>query len=163
MSKPPFKQPTPGDIPTTLEWKDIEASAPAMVAAFRAIGPTLTESGLTEALLELVKVRVSQINACAFCLSMHLALARRHGVEQEKLDLLATWRETSLFHPQERAALAWAEALTRLADNHPSHELAAELDRWFNVPQKIALTGAIGLINAWNRLMVGMGMQPSTQ
>lgn len=92
-------------------WSEFESSADQVVKAMRSFMPAFSASGLDKALLELIKVRCSQINGCAFCVEMHLKLARQAGISQQKLDLLAVWKESAAFDDQEKAALHWAELL----------------------------------------------------
>ena len=109
-------------------------------------------------LVELVFLRVSQINGCAYCLDMHGAALRKAGVEQRKLDTIAGWRDSRFFDPRERAALAWAEALTRLSNGTPEDAVYEALAAHFDEHEIAVLTMAIATINAWNRL--GVGLQP---
>ena len=106
-------------------------------------------------LLNLIKIRASQINGCAYCVGLHVAEAREHGETDERLDMVAVWREAECFGRAERAALAWCEALTRLPDSGAPDELFDELARRFTSEQVVALTLAIVAINGWNRLNVG--------
>lgn len=110
---------------------------------------------LDSKLLGLVKVRASQINGCTFCLHMHSAEAIKHGESATRLLLLDAWRESSLFSPRERAALAWSESLTRIAETHAPDETFEELRRHFSQDEIVALSIAIALINAFNRLAIG--------
>lgn len=111
-------------------------------------------------LLELVKTRVSQINGCAFCVDMHTRDARKLGETEQRLYTLSVWHETQLFTPRERAALAWAEALTRLPDG-VSDELLAATRAEFSDPELVQLTHAIITINSWNRL--GVAFRPAIE
>ncbi len=106
-------------------------------------------------LLELVKTRASQINACAFCLEMHTREARQKGETEARLYLLSAWRESSLYSPRERAALAWTEALTDLPRSGAPDEDYEEAQSLFNDQELVELTLAIVAINAWNRISVG--------
>jgi AhpD family alkylhydroperoxidase len=106
-------------------------------------------------LLDLVKIRASQINGCAYCLALHAGEAREHGETDERLDMVSVWREADCFGPAERAALAWCETLTRLPDSGAPDELFEELTRHYTPEQIVALTLAIVAINGWNRLNVG--------
>ncbi len=99
-----------------LTYDTFAKAAPAAHAALLAMGKAVDESGLDKSIVELAKLRVSQINKCAFCLQIHLNVSRQLGIAQEKLDLVATWHEAGIFSDKECAALAWAELLTRLAD-----------------------------------------------
>lgn len=105
-------------------------------------------------LLDLVRLRASQINGCAFCVRLHSDDARRAGEADERLDMVSVWREAECFEPAERAALAWCEAVTRIADDPPADALYEELARHFDPAQIVALTVAIVSINGWNRLNV---------
>jgi AhpD family alkylhydroperoxidase len=105
-------------------------------------------------LLDLVKVRASQINGCAYCVRLHADEARAQGETHERLDMVAVWREADCFGRAERAALAWCEALTLLPSSGAPDELFEELRHHFTDQQIVALTLAIVAINGWNRLNV---------
>ncbi|MFT4021702.1 MAG: carboxymuconolactone decarboxylase family protein, partial [Acinetobacter sp.] len=92
--------------------------SPAALAALLEMGKAVDDSGLEKTLTELVKIRVSQINGCAFCIQFHLQIARRIGIDAIKLDLVAAWRDVDVYSARELAALEWAEEVTRLADHH---------------------------------------------
>lgn len=119
----------------------------------------LAASGLEHSLIELVKMRASQINGCAYCLHMHSRDARAAGESEERLYLLSAWRESSLYTDRERAALAWTEALTRIADTHAPDEDYEPLKAHFTEAEIVDLTLLITTINAWNRLAVGFRSQ----
>jgi AhpD family alkylhydroperoxidase len=108
----------------------------------------------------LIDLRVSQINGCAFCLDMHANEARHAGESQQRLDCLAAWRETSFFTDRERAALAWAESLTLIAETHAPDDVYAEVKKHFPDKELVDLTTAIGMINLWNRLGIGFRGEP---
>jgi AhpD family alkylhydroperoxidase len=108
----------------------------------------------------LIDLRVSQINGCAFCLDMHANEARHAGESQQRLDCLAAWREAPFFTDRERAALAWAESLTLIADTHAPDEVYAEVKKHFADKELVDLTAAIGMINLWNRLGIGFRGEP---
>lgn len=130
--------------------------APKAVAALEALDASVARAGLDPALVELVKIRVSQVNGCAFCLRLHVAWARAAGVPDGKIDTVATWREAGTFTPRETAALAWAEALTLLpAEGAPDATYAA-LREHFDEAESAFLTIAVGTINQWNRIAVGL-------
>jgi len=118
-------------------------------------------SSLEKPLLELVKIRASQINACAFCLHMHTRDARKAGESQERLDLLAAWREAPLFTDRERAALAWTEAVTSVADTHVPDEVYDTARTAFSDQELVDLTMAVVAINGWNRLLVAFRVPPA--
>ena len=115
----------------------------------------LKNSGLEHSLIELVKTRASQINGCAYCIHMHTKDARAHGETEERLYLLNAWRESPLYSDRERAALAWTEALTLVAETHAPDEDYAALSAHFTPQEQVNLTVLIGAINAWNRLAIG--------
>lgn len=135
-----------------LSYDGFTKAAPAAHAALLAMGKAVEESGLDKALVELVKLRVSQINNCAFCLQIHLNIARRLGVAPEKIDLVATWEEAGIFSEKECAALAWAEALAHLPGRSVSDAVHDTARRHFDETELMWLSVAIANINAWNRL-----------
>ena len=120
-----------------------------------------TTSSLDAQLIELVDIRASQINRCAFCLSVHIPNGRTIGLTAEQIDLLAVWREAGdIFSARERAALAWAEALTLLPQSQAPDELYEEVRVHFSEQETVELTWAIVTINVWNRMAVSMGTPP---
>jgi AhpD family alkylhydroperoxidase len=135
-------------------------SAPAAYAAMGALGKAVDDSGLEKSLTELMKVRVSQINRCAFCLQYHLNLARKIGIPVEKLDLLAAWREAGVYTAREMAALSWAEDLTMLPGNGASNQAWSALLEHFSISEAMFLTISIATINSWNRIGVGLEFSP---
>jgi AhpD family alkylhydroperoxidase len=143
-----------------IPYETFQKTAPGTQAALLAMGKSTEESGLDKAIVELAKLRVSQINNCAFCLQIHLNVSRRLGVPQEKLDLVATWHEAGIFSDKECAALAWAEVLTRLADRSVPDEAYEAVRRHFDENELIALSAAIANINAWNRLGAAFRFAP---
>jgi len=116
---------------------------------------SLKNSGLEHSLLHLVKVRASQINGCAYCIHMHTKEARAQGETEERLYLLDAWRESPLYSDRERAALAWTEALTLVAETHAPDNDYALLSAHFTPEEQVKLTVLIGTINTWNRLAIG--------
>lgn len=130
-------------------------TCPEAYEAVRALNAYVQSCGLEHSLLELVKIRASQINACAFCIDLHVKVARKAGESEQRLHLLSAWRDSSLYSERERAALAWTEALTRIADSHASDSDYAALKAQFTDEETVKLSVAIGLINLWNRLMAG--------
>lgn len=136
-----------------------ETAFPSAYAdAIRLSGATAkiaAEAGLDHALLELVKIRASQLNACAFCIDMHTTDARKGGESERRLNLLAAWHETELFSAQERVALELTETLTRLAETRDvSDELYTRALTVFDEKQYSALVYSIAMINFWNRISV---------
>ena len=134
--------------------------SPAAREAVLQVEAYIQSCGLDKKLIELLKLRASQINQCAFCIDMHAKLARKFGESEQRLDLVAVWRETTLFTDRERAALAWVEALTRLPDDGAPQALFDDLGGHFNDKEIVDLTVLAGLINLWNRLGVGFQLQP---
>jgi len=133
--------------------------APEVYAALRGVERYIQNCGLEKSLIELVKMRASQINGCAFCLDMHSKDARRAGETEQRLYLLNAWRESPLYTPRERAALEWAECLTLVAEKG-APDLAWEgLSAQFSPQETVNLTTLIGMINLWNRLSIGMRAQ----
>jgi AhpD family alkylhydroperoxidase len=140
-----------------IEWAK---HAPEAYKAMVGLEMALAKSGLENSLLELVRLRASQINGCAYCVNMHANDARKAGETEARLQTLCVWEETSYFTPRERAALAWVESLTRLPDLHaPEHQYRALLEH-FSEAEVANLTLAIATINAWNRFGVGFAMIP---
>ncbi len=131
--------------------------APDAYRAVSGVEAHIRQCGLEQSLIELVKMRASQINACAYCLDMHSRHARAGGETEQRMYLLDAWREAPFYTARERAALAWTEHLTRLPAAHPSGGARDALAGSFS-PMEIAnLTVLIGLINLWNRIAVGGG------
>ncbi|MES2459055.1 MAG: carboxymuconolactone decarboxylase family protein [Armatimonadota bacterium] len=130
-------------------------AAPDGIKAMMALETSIRASGLEHSLLELVKLRASQINGCAYCIHMHATAARSHGETEMRLYLLSAWRESSLYSGRERAALAWTEALTLVAETGAPEADYADLSAVFSESEQVNLTLAIGAINVWNRLQVG--------
>jgi AhpD family alkylhydroperoxidase len=144
---------------TQTSFESFAAQFPDAVAALRTLSK-VSAQGLDKGLVELVKVRASQINGCAYCLQFHINLARKFGVSKDKLDLVAVWREASIFAPLERAAFAWAESLTDPQYRESSAEANAALAEHLNEDQIIRLTIAVATINAWNRIAGPLGFEP---
>jgi AhpD family alkylhydroperoxidase len=145
---------------TRIDFPDFKHLAPAIYAAMAALGKAVAAAGIEAALIELLKVRASQLNACSFCIVFHLDLARGAGVPQRKLDLVAGWRDTAEFSARERAALAWTEALTRIAGQPVTEADRAAVAAHFPPGELAALTTAIAHINAWNRIAGPLGFVP---
>lgn len=151
--------------PSSLARQELEtytAIAPTAVAALRALGKAVEESGLEKTLTELIKVRASQVNGCAFCVQYHLNLARKAGVAPEKLDLVAVWHDAGIYTDRERAALAWTEAVTLLAESQVPDEVFAQARAVFSEEELVDLTLAISTINSWNRLAVSFRQSPGS-
>lgn len=128
--------------------------------AYRALAALTRASAVDHGLAELMKVRASQLNGCAYCIDLHVGIALKAGEIQRRLHALAAWRESPFFTERERAALALTEALT-LMDRGPLPDaVAAEVARCFDESERSSLVVVIAGINAWNRVMVAAGDQP---
>src|SRR6202035_964186 len=119
-------------------------------------------SNLEPSLIELVKMRASQINGCAFCIDMHSKDARAEGETEQRLYALNAWRETPFFNDRERAALAWAEAVTLVAEGHVPDEVYDEARQQFSEEELVNLTMTLVTINSWNRLAIAFRAVPGT-
>ncbi len=139
---------------------DLEQAAPTAYKAMLRLDAESHRLGLDPPLLELVKTRASQLNGCAYCLDMHTKDARAAGESEERLYLLSAWRESPLYTPRERAALALTEAVTLLADTGAPDAVYEEAAAQFPEPELAALIWAIVVINAWNRIGVTTRMEP---
>src|SRR5262249_3668386 len=133
---------------------NIFTAAPGTIKAALALEAHLASTGLEQSLYHLVKTPASQINGCAHCVHMHTRDARAHGETEERLYLLSAWRESPLYTARERAALAWTEALTLIADTHAPDDVYEALKPHFTETEIVNLTVLIGMINLWNRLAV---------
>ncbi|HEU0157163.1 MAG TPA: carboxymuconolactone decarboxylase family protein [Stellaceae bacterium] len=137
-------------------------TAPEAMKALRQVEAYIHNSGLDKRLIELIKMRASQINGCAYCLDMHSKDLRHQGETEQRIYLLNAWHESPLYTPRERAALGWTEALTRVADTHAPDADWAEVRRHFSDKELVDLTTLIGMINLWNRLAIGFRYQHPT-
>jgi AhpD family alkylhydroperoxidase len=135
--------------------------APEGYAALRNVEVYLARSGLPKRLIELVKMRASQINGCAYCLDVHSKDARKAGESEQRLYLLNAWRESPAFSEAERAALGWTEALTNVGESRADDADFAALRPHFSDKEIVDLTYLIGMINFWNRLAIGMRYVPA--
>ena len=133
---------------------DHTKAAPGAVQAMMGLEKYVHNSGLEASLLKLVKMRASQINGCAFCLDMHSKDARADGETEQRLYLLNAWREAPFYSARERAALAWTEAVTLIADGHVPDEVFQEARQHFSEQELVNLTLAVVAINGWNRLLI---------
>lgn len=136
--------------------------APKGIQAMRGLEEHVRQSGLEPELLELVRLRVSQINGCAYCIDMHAKDARARGESEQRLYGLSAWEETPYYSARERAALAWAESLTRIAESHAPDELYALVRQHFSELELVELSLAIVAINGWNRLAIGFRSVPGS-
>jgi AhpD family alkylhydroperoxidase len=137
-----------------------KAIAPDAYNALRGLQNYIDACGIEKPLIELIKVRASQINGCAFCIAMHTADAVKGGESHARLHLLNAWRETAVFSARERAALALTEAVTLVADTHVPDEVYDEARQQFSDKELVDVAYAVFAINAWNRLAITFRMQP---
>jgi AhpD family alkylhydroperoxidase len=135
---------------------DYQKVFPDALRAMLGLENAVHASPLEPELLELVKMRASQLNGCAYCLDMHSKDARARGETEQRLHVLSAWREAPFYSERERAALAWCEALTLLPQTGTPDDVYAELERAFEPEEIVALTLAIVAINGWNRFAVGL-------
>jgi AhpD family alkylhydroperoxidase len=133
--------------------------APDGLKAVLGVENYIQHCGLEKPLIELVKMRASQINGCAYCLDMHSKDARKGGETEQRLYVLNAWEESPLYTERERAALAWTEAVTRVADTHAPKEVFDALRPHFSEKEIVDLTLLIGTINLWNRLAISFRAQ----
>lgn len=141
------------------EYSDFQVLAPDAYESVLALGGFAAKAGLDKSLLELIKLRASQINGCAFCVQHHIIQAERLGVPVDKLNLVVVWREAPQFSSRERAALAWTEALTLLTAG-VSDEVYEQARAEFSDKELTYLTSAVASINVWNRFGVAYRWTP---
>ena len=143
-----------------MDFQAFTQTAPDVYAALGGVSKAVTASGMDKALTELVKLRVSQINGCAFCLQFHLNIARKLDIDPRKFDLLAGWRDAGIYSGREMAALGWAEALTQLTDPQARDAALAKAQAEFDEKGLVFLAATVASINAWNRIAVGLHFPP---
>ncbi len=141
------------------DYPDFKTLAPDIYERVLALSQLAGKAGLEKELLELVKIRASQVNGCAFCVQFHLLEAERLGVSIDKLNLLVVWREAPQFSSRERAALAWTEALTLLPGG-VSEGVYAQASAEFSEKELVYLSSAVAVINVWNRFGVAFQWTP---
>ena len=135
-------------------------AAPGAMRAMGAVESYLDECGLEPALIDLIKLRASQINGCAYCVDMHSLDLRAEGETEQRIYALPVWRETPFFTERERAALLWTEKLTLIAVDHVPDEVYEQVRPYFTDEELVNLTLAIATINAWNRFGVSFRDEP---
>ena len=135
-------------------------TAPETVNALLALEKQVTSSGLEQSLIELVKIRASQINGCAYCIHMHTQDARKHGETEQRLYLLNAWREAPVYTERERTALAWTEAVTLISETHAPDDVYEQVRAQFSEAETVNLTMLVATINAWNRLAISFRSVP---
>jgi AhpD family alkylhydroperoxidase len=139
---------------------DVTKVSPDLYKAMSGLQNYVDASGLERKLLDLVKIRASQINGCAYCLVMHTNDARKHGESDEWMHLLNAWPEAPVFSARERAALALTEAVTKISEHHVPDEVYDEARRHFSEKELVDLTAAVIAINAWNRAAITFRATP---
>src|SRR5262249_13387076 len=135
---------------------------PDTLKAMLGLQACVNESGLEHSLLELIKLRASQLNGCAYCIDMHTKDARAQGETEQRLYALDAWRETPFYSERERAALAWAEAVTLISEGHVPDAVYEEARQQFSEEELVKLTFALVAINGWNRLSIAFRAVPGT-
>jgi AhpD family alkylhydroperoxidase len=141
---------------------DVSKIAPQAYHAMLAVENYVRNCGLEGRLLELVKMRASQLNGCAYCIDMHSKDARAAGESEQRLYALSAWRETPFFSQRERAALAWTESVTLIGQDHVPDELFEEVRQQFSDEEMVNLTMAVVAINGWNRLAIPFRAVPGS-
>ena len=140
---------------------DVQTVSPSAYNGLFGIGKYVATTGIDKILAEVVSLRVSQINGCAFCLDMHCTALRKAGYPQRNLDVIAAWREVDVFSDRERAALAWAEAVTLLPDREVPESVYDEARKIFSEEDLVGLTMSVIAINGWNRLNIAFRNPPA--
>jgi AhpD family alkylhydroperoxidase len=142
---------------------DVTKVSPAAYQAVAALQTYVDQSSLDAKLRELIKIRASQINGCAFCLGMHTRDARKTGETDERMHLLAAWREAPIYSARERAALAWVEAITLVTQGHVPDEVFEAVRKQFSDKEIVDLTAAAAAINIWNRIAIALRVPPQVE
>ncbi len=142
---------------------DYAAASPKAMQAMVALETAVRSSGLERPLIELVKLRASQINGCAYCIDLHTREAHAAGESHRRLHGVMVWRETPFFTPRERAALAWTEAVTLVADTHVPDDVYEQVSKEFSETELVNLTLAVVAINGWNRISISFRMTPPVE
>ena len=140
----------------------IEKAAPGAVKAMLDLQKYVDNCGLEESLLDLIRLRSSQINGCTYCIDMHTKDARARGESEQRLYELDAWRETPFYSERERAALEWTEAVTLITDGHVPDDLYERARNQFGEKELVDLTLAIAVINTWNRMSIPFRTVPGT-
>lgn len=146
-------------MPARLKYME---AFPEGIHAILNLEKVIRASGLEPSLYELIKIRASQLNGCAYCLDMHTKDARAAGETEQRIYALSAWRETAFYTPRERAALAWTEAITNIQQGHAPDDAYEEVRREFDEASLVKLTLAITQINTWNRLAIAFRVEPGT-
>jgi AhpD family alkylhydroperoxidase len=140
---------------------DFYKASPEAMKAMIALEQRIGKSSLEKPLIELVRLRASQINGCAYCMDMHSADARKAGEDERRLSTLSAWRETPFFSERERAALAWTESLTLISNDHVPDEVWQAAEPHFTAEEITDLTLLVVAINGWNRFSIAFRKMPA--
>jgi AhpD family alkylhydroperoxidase len=141
---------------------DYNSVAPEALKAMYGLESYVRRSGLENSLIELIKLRASQINGCAYCIDMHTKDARARGETEQRLYLLSAWREAPFYTDRERAALEWTEAVTLVAEGHVPDEVYERVREQFSEKELVDLAMAVVAINSWNRLAISFRAVPGS-
>lgn len=136
-------------------------SNPDAMRVMTTLEDRIQKSGLEKSMVELVRLRASQINGCAFCMNVHTSDARKGGESEQRLATLSAWRETPFFNDRERAALAWTESVTRVAETRVPDEVWEQIKPHFTPAELVDLTLLVNTINAWNRFAIAFRKLPA--
>jgi AhpD family alkylhydroperoxidase len=140
---------------------DFYNANPNAIKALLGLEKRISESGLEKSLVELIRLRASQINGCAYCIDLHTADARKGGEDNRRLATLSVWRETPFFTDRERAALAWTEAVTLVSQDHVPDEAWTAVRPHFDDAELVDLTLLVSTINTWNRFAISFRKTPA--
>lgn len=143
-----------------IQSRDIQRFAPGMYPAIMALGESAGPAGFSPELLELMRLRVSQINGCAYCVQYHIGHLHKLGTDQAKINLVVAWEEAGIFSEREEATFAWAEAVTLLAVDHVPDAAFEAARKLFSEEELVCLTAAVCAINCWNRISVSFRHAP---
>lgn len=141
-------------------WRDLDQIAPGLRESISGMGEIVKNSDLDKELIELVKIRASQMNGCAYCVQLHINIARDLDMAPERIDLLPVWHEVDVYNEQERAALAWTEVVNDVAHGGVPDEAYEMIHEHFSEEQVVILTAVIAQINVWNRFGAVYRMAP---
>ena len=149
------------DLSPRMDYSEFVDTAVGVAPALQALGKAVDASGLEKPLTELIKLRASQINGCAYCVDLHTADARKGGEDDRRLATVSVWHETPFFTDRERAALAWTEAVTLVAETRVPDDVWQAVRAQFSDAELVDLTLLVSTINTWNRLAVSFRKLPA--
>ena len=149
------------DLSPRMDYSEFVDTAVGVAPALQALGKAVDASGLEKPLTELIKLRASQINGCAYCVDLHTADARKGGEDDRRLATVSVWHETPFFTDRERAALAWTEAVTLVAETRVPDDVWQAVRAQFSDAELVDLTLLVSTINTWNRLAISFRKLPA--